>query len=60
MCHVYGRPDVCSYRVIFIEDILRLDVSVEDLELVQVREMLHYQDAETVELYVISLRFLLE
>lgn len=34
VCHVYGRPDIGSYRVIFIEDILRLDVAVEDLELV--------------------------
>ena len=34
VCHVYGRPDIGCYRVVFIEDILWLDVSVEDLELV--------------------------
>jgi hypothetical protein len=34
VCHVNGRPDVSSYRGVFIEDILRLDVSVKDLELV--------------------------
>jgi hypothetical protein len=60
VCHVNGRPDVGSYCVIFIEDILRLDVAMEDLEPVQVREMLHYQNTQPIKLYVVSISFLSE